>query len=453
MDLVVCNFPPMWPWFIPAAPALLLGAGKELGLECDFVDIAMLEKQKVTNAAEWAKIVLNKNPKLIAFSLFSYLSQPTAKLLASEIRKVNSDVAIIIGGSGIKTSINDKDLIFVNQMLDERLINFYHDGDSDQEWPKFLINFFNLSNELPVKYYSDFSKYKIEFYQEQAKLNNKHLWVPINSSKGCIRKCTFCDIHQHWKFSQRDPDDTAEEIRQILKYIPNGHLNFTDSLVNGSMPAFNRLLDHLINIKKEYPDMCWTGQFIIRNEKTATEEYWKRIGQSGAYGLQIGVETGSDRLRADMRKNFTNQDLHTSLLNMEKYNVTCTFLMIVGYPTETEEDFLETVNLLRRYSHYAGNTIQLLQLGQIMTINPGTPVYEENVNNPDMILTKDIKLWFNKKNPTLTFEERIRRRDELEKLANNLNYPLSFDNHTYKEEIKFTQTKYQKVIKLIEKIN
>lgn len=312
------------------------------------------------------------------------------------------------------------------------------------------MKFFNLTTTIPSIYYPDYSKHNVDYYQAQAKIFNKHLWIPVTSSLGCVRKCTFCDIHQHWKFSQRDPCETAEEIKRSLKYIPDGHIFFTDSLVNGNMPAFLKLLDHLIEIKKDFSKMTWTGQIIIRNEKTATEEYWKKISQSGVFELTMGVETGSDRLRKDMRKNFTNYDLDISLKYMVKYNITCAFLILVGYPTETLEDFQETINMLYRYRHLAGSTILTLELGHIMTINPGTPIYDNSVNDSNMVLSNDIKIWFNKKNPTLTYDERIRRRSELEKIAVECGYKLSFDNHTYKEEINFTKQKYTKIINLME---
>jgi radical SAM superfamily enzyme YgiQ (UPF0313 family) len=424
---------------------------KELNLTYDFVDIAQLQTQQIDHVDDWAKIVVNKNPKLVAFSIFSYHGQPYAKELATKIKSLNAKISIIIGGKGIKDSLNTNELTFVNQLLNEKLIDYYHDGDSEQAWPDFLINFFNLTHALPVKYYSDFSKHDVNYYRQQARINDTPLLIPVTSSYGCVRKCTFCDIHQHWKFTQKNPDDMAREIKASLKYIPDGHITFTDSLVNGNIPSFLKLLDNLIEIKNEYPNMSWTGQIIVRNEKTASEEYWKKISQSGAREIQMGIETGSDRLRADMRKNFTNDDLHKTLLYMEKFKITCCFLILVGYPTETDTDFKETVDMLYKYKHYAGNVIQGLQLGHIMTINPGTPVYDQSINDPDMILSNDIKIWFNKKNPTLTFDERIRRRNELEKIAIELGYKLAFDNHTYKEENIHTAIKYQKIINLMEK--
>jgi radical SAM superfamily enzyme YgiQ (UPF0313 family) len=455
MDVVVCNFPPMWPWYIPAAPGILLGACKWLNLKSDFVDFAQLQALSVTDTYEWAKHVTDKKPKLVAFSLFSYLAQDYSKQVARHIKSIDPTIKIIVGGPGIKNEINSTNLSYVDNLIDKKLIDYYHDGDGEYAWPKFLIEFFKLKvvvneNDLNIPYFPDYSNFDIEYYQSEANKRGEYLWIPITGSRGCVRKCTFCEIHEHWKFTQRSADHIAEEIRQTLKFIPKGNLNFTDSLINGVMPEFHKLLDHLIKIKKDYPHLRWTSQFIIRNDKVCGKDYWKKIADSGAYAIQIGVETGSDRLRADMRKQFTNEDLDISLSNMQKYGITCTFLMIVGYPTETEEDWKQTLDLLHKYKHLAGNIIRYINLGGTMTIDPGTPIYKEAKAGKDIIISKDAKVWFNKKNPGLTLKERLSRRNQIEELANTLGYPLFVDNHIMRDEIVHTMEKHQKIIKIVE---
>ena len=42
-----------------------------------------------------------------------------------------------------------------------------------------------------------------------------------------------------------------------------------------------------------------------------------------------------------MRKKFTNDDLDWFVTNLGKRKIKMKFLLIVGYPTETEEDFQE----------------------------------------------------------------------------------------------------------------
>lgn len=446
----------MWPWFIPAAPGILLGACKWLDLEYDFIDFNIYDQKSQTSLELWADEIVSRKPKLVGFSLFSYLTQSTARDLARLVKQKDSKIKIIFGGPGIKVGINSDNLMYVNELISEQTIDYFHDGDGEYSWPKFLIDFFDLddrtiSTNLDIPYFPDYSKFDIEFYHNSAIENQQLLQIPITGSRGCVRKCTFCEIHEHWKFSQRSADHIAEEVRQILKQIPMGNLWFTDSLVNGSIPEFYKLLDHFIEIKQEHPRLAWSGQFIVRNPKVANEEYWQKIAESGGYNLQIGVETGSDRLRQEMRKGFTNDELEQNLQYMHKFGITCSFLLLVGYPTETEEDWQQTLDMLEKYKHLAGNTIRWVQPGAVMTIDPGTPIYKESKQDQNYILTKNPKIWYNKANPTNTMDTRLRRRLELETLSEKLGYQLFVDNHPYREEVKQLYKDNEKIIKLIER--
>lgn len=455
MDVLICHFPPMFSWFLPPAPSILVGACNWLGLTSNFIDLAKVQAQAQTNPGEWAKDIVASNPKLIAFSLFSFQSQAIAKELASEIKKINPNIKIIAGGSGIKVAINSNDLSYITDLTNNNLVDYYYEGDSEYWWPHFLAEFFNINQHIDpneeIPYLPDYSKYDISYYQNEAEKNNQPLWIPIVGSKGCVRKCTFCEIPDRWKFQQRNPDRIAEEMQMALQHIPNGTFSFADSLINGSIPAFDKLLDNIIKLKQDYPDLSWTGQFIIRNAKVANEEYWKKIAKSGAVGLQIGVETGSDRLRADMHKQFTNEELDQSLQYMEKFGLSCTFLLLVGYPTETDEDWVQTLHMLERYKKYANTTIKYIQPGPIMGINPGTPIYKEAIETKEIILTKDLKIWFNKKNINNTMEVRVARRKQLIKHATELGYSLYIDLHVMDEEINETIERNKNIIRLIEK--
>ena len=438
----------MLHWYLPAAPAILMGACRWLGIDAEFLDF---------NAKEHtAQQVIDLNPDLIVLSLFSYKSQEPARALAKELKKLNSNAKITIGGAGIKNSINDALEYNINELLQQGIIDYYQDGDGEYQVPKFLSKFFGLQSidkftDLDTPYTPNYSKYDVEFYRGAADKLNLKLWVPITGSRGCVRQCTFCEIHEHWKFTQRSPLNIVTEMREVLKDLGVVHFHFTDSLVNGSLPAFYTLIDLMTELKKEYPAFTWGGQFIIRDAKQCGDQYWQRIASSGAEMLEIGVETGSDRLRYEMKKNFSNADLDSSLTYMEKYNIPCTMLMFTGYPTETEQDFNDTLTMLSKYKVYTKNIIKNLELGYLTSVLPGTPLHSESKKDKTMILTKDVHVWYNKNNSQLTFSTRIARRKELETHALDCGYTLAWDTHSQVEEAELIYKNNYKIIQLIEK--
>jgi radical SAM superfamily enzyme YgiQ (UPF0313 family) len=205
---------------------------------------------------------------------------------------------------------------------------------------------------------------------------------------------------------------------------------FHDALCNGSVKDFRIFNQKLIEYYKKHnlPDRYfkYSSHYIVRSEQMMKERDYELMGRGGAESMVIGVESGSDRVRADMRKGFTTADVDFTMKMFSKYGINAYFLMIVGFPTETREDFDQTLTMLRKYQPYVANgTIIGVNLGTTLTIVEGTPIWNEypllnivGVNNnrpkgPD---------WKCLDNPTLSYKERIQRRIEAQEVAVNLGY-------------------------------
>ena len=136
---------------------------------------------------------------------------------------------------------------------------------------------------------------------------------------------------------------------------------------------------------------------------------------------------------------------------MEKYNILCVFLMFTGYPTETEEDFAETLAMLSKYKSYANTVIHSLELGYLTSIQPGTPLYTTSKQDKNIIVSKDPLIWYNKNNPQLTFTTRMDRRKLIEHHATECGYTLAWDTHSQFQETEVVYKNNSNLIKLIEK--
>lgn len=423
----------MLRFYLPAAPAVLAGACRWLGKTSVFLDFNL----QPIDVERWSEQVIAYNPKIVALSVFTYKSRELAQQLAELIKSKRPDIQIVAGGSGIKDSINGVVAIDVDTVIED---------DAEYAWAKLLDPSIDPFDNLASPYFPDYSMYDLQEYTKHGRV-----WIPVTGSRGCVRKCTFCEIPEHWKFNQRDPSSIVAEIANILALVPDAHIHFTDSLINGSLPAFEKIVSGLAKLKQQYPKFNWGGQFIIRNYKQSGKDYWQRIAESGGTMLEIGVETGSDILRETMGKNFTNEDLDYSLNYMAEFGIKCTLLLFVGYPTETLDDFNQTLAMLDRYKSLAGNTIVAIQGGYNMHIQPGSPVYTASKQNTSIVLSNYGSIWYNKDNPTLTYEERARRRVELSDVAQQLGYSMSYDNHIAITELKDNQQKFSAVIKLVQK--
>ena len=383
--------------------------------------------------AERAKQLLEKyDPDFIAVSVFTYQCQTFAMLLAQNLKRIKPDLKIIFGGEGLTTQGLEstdawprecKQMGLIDHYIisegEDALINLLKEGKGkgvdNSDWEQRI----DIDN-LP---YPNYDNYNLGQYKSKN--------LMITGSRGCVRKCTFCDIHKHWKrFVFRSGQSIADEmIHQSEKYKIYDFY-FTDSLVNGSMKAFRDFVSKVSEHNKTAKNkLTWGGQIIVRGLSAMTEKDWEMTRMSGARSLWLGIESGSEAVRDHMKKQFSNKDLDEFMSQADKNSVHVNFLMLSGYPTETHEEFLETVKMFERYVKYQ-SIIDNVILGTTLGILPGTPLAEELKDDVEM--NDGENFWLYKKNPTLDFRERIKRRITLGDECLKMGYNIQGNDDNYK---------------------
>jgi hypothetical protein len=283
-------------------------------------------------------------------------------------------------------------------------------------------------NALP---FPDYSDYNFDLYD----INSVLIW----GSRGCVRECTFCDIHEHWeKFQWRSAESIFAEIQQQYTLHGITIFNFSDSLINGNQKEYRKLIGLLANFNQTQPiekQIKWTSFFIFRPENQMTEEDWRLTKESGAMVLMVGVESFSDPVRAHLKKKFNNQDLEHNLSMAKKYGVKLALLIIVGYVTETEQDHQIQLDWLKDNQHYANDPIIGISIGSTMSVLPGTWVYQ-NREELGITLNSDTVFedWTAEKINSTPSIRMQRHREFLEACQKN-NFECSFmsDNHVILE--------------------
>ena len=418
-----------------------------------------------TLVQQWLDVVVDNiqknNPQWLGISIFSYKSHKAALLLALTVRQIFPDIQIVVGGRGASSypfgpdfiafkykfrRLLNKDLsdTMGNSLLSAGIVDSFIDGDAEQEIINLLAstssrlsgNIETLDLEtVPPSDYDDFDLGKYEYVNEPT--------LSITGSKGCVRQCTFCDIPVLWpRFKYRSGAHIATEMISLNKRYNVNKFYMSDSLVNGSLVAFKDFLNTMADYNAQNPTntIRWVGQYITRpvHQVHQVENYYDLLKTSGAEGLTIGVESGSDAVREHMRKKFSTFDIDTEIAEFDKRSITCVLLFFSCYPTETWQDFLDTAEMLIRYQKYcATGTVYKLTLGIPYTHHRNTPLWnmQEKIEL-DYNDSSDI-MWLLKDNPDLTFHERIRRRLILQELCFALALPLS-RNAAELNQLKYT---------------
>jgi radical SAM superfamily enzyme YgiQ (UPF0313 family) len=77
-------------------------------------------------------------------------------------------------------------------------------------------------------------------------------------------------------------------------------------------------------------------------------EICKLLKQAGCVRAKIGIETGSNRLLKEIQKDETREEILAGCKMLEDAEVPYTAYLMLGFPSETNEDVDETISLAKQ---------------------------------------------------------------------------------------------------------
>ena len=173
----------------------------------------------------------------------------------------------------------------------------------------------------------------------------------VEIASGCMSECTFCQT----KLSKGDLSSyrLGDIVRQVQTEIKEGckevWLTSTDNGCYGFDIGTD--LPSLVNAVVEIPDdfMIRVGMMNPMYMPRIKEALIESFNNDKVFKfLHIPVQSGSDKVLHDMKRGHTVNTFREIVKRAKERfgNFTISTDVIVGFPSETEEDFQKTVNLL-----------------------------------------------------------------------------------------------------------
>lgn len=192
----------------------------------------------------------------------------------------------------------------------------------------------------------------------QSRTSYPNAWV--NIMYGCNNFCTYCIVpYVRGRERSREPEEILKEVRSLVE---DGYKEIT--LLGQNVNSYgNDFSDrpevNFANLLKAVSEI--PGKFRIRfmtsHPKDLTEEVVDVIASSDKImnNIHLPVQAGSDAVLKKMNRKYDRAH-YLALIDMIKAKlpgVGITTDIMVGFPTETEEDFSDTLDLVRkvRYSN------------------------------------------------------------------------------------------------------
>ena len=286
-------------------------------------------------------------------------------------------------------------------------IAIYREGGQAHYQPRKVIA--DLSN-LP---FPDFMKFPLDKYT--------HPSLTVEWSRGCIGQCVFCNIRDLWgRYRNKPAKRVVDEIIHLVKTYDKTWFSICDPVINGRPEVLEEICDGIIEAKL---DIKWAAG--ISPNREVTPEQFKKMKSAGCYRLEFGVESASDNVLASMKKRYDAKTAGNMVEACKAAGIEVVLYLIVGFPDETEEDFEQTLQFLRKH----GKSVDLIRSVNGLILVTGSPVekkpHDFGIDEPDRQTTGWVSRWTAGNN---TPEMRVDRIDRVLSLLNELEVPIEFSN-------------------------
>ena len=212
--------------------------------------------------------------------------------------------------------------------------------------------------------------------------HNKKAWV--NIMYGCDEFCTYCIVpYTRGKERSRLPEDIIKEVEQLAN---EGYIEIT--LLGQNVNAYGKdFTDRNYTFADLLKDLNNTNIKRIRFTTShprdlddATIEAMARGGNIMPH-LHLPVQSGSNEILKKMNRKYTKEEYLEKIEKLKKAipGISITTDIIVAFPGESEEDFNETLDLVRKADFEGAYTF-------IFSPREGTPAAKLEDN-----LSKEVK--------------------------------------------------------------
>lgn len=188
--------------------------------------------------------------------------------------------------------------------------------------------------------YESYDKYIITGFEGRHK-------AFVQIQQGCNHRCTYCII----PYARGNNRSVKEEdiIFQIRKLLSEGFKEICLTGVDACsyQPSFSELVKHILEQIPELPSL----QFGSLDPAALNDEFINLVKQDKRIypHFHLSIQSGDNQILKKMRRRHTREDVINLCNKLRAVRPETTFGadFICGFPTETEEQFENTVKLVK----------------------------------------------------------------------------------------------------------
>jgi radical SAM superfamily enzyme YgiQ (UPF0313 family) len=194
-------------------------------------------------------------------------------------------------------------------------------------------------------------------------------FATIIAGRGCLYNCAFCKPGEDYLFGRRtrrrSVDSVIAELHELAEVYDITSFMFHDDCLTEDRAWVTEFTRRYVNEGFEMPFFCQTRADILVKH----EDMVAKMAAAGLRGYFIGFESGSDRVLRFIRKGTTAEQNREAARICRKYGISIWANYMMGLPTETKEEVMATVRLMKDIDpdYYSP---------AFFTPHPGTDLYD-----------------------------------------------------------------------------
>jgi radical SAM superfamily enzyme YgiQ (UPF0313 family) len=186
------------------------------------------------------------------------------------------------------------------------------------------------------------------YYEEMPYLNHGYTTM---TGRGCPYRCTFCDNNSTMQLYRKEakpqkwtrrhsPEYVVDELIWAKNKYKINHVRFNDEDFSYDKKWIREFCE-LYGKKVRLPYFAW----VYPN--TIDEEIAGLLAASGCTAVEMGIQSGSQRLRKEvLNRHTSNEQILKAMKCLRDAGIRVTVDVIIGLPTETKDDLDMTIDLL-----------------------------------------------------------------------------------------------------------